>query len=80
VFEILRIIGRDDAAHFGVIARERFTLVRDGSVASLIDTPQMQVSWNHLYIAARTAISDGVPSWQHWRVGEADDTYPGIAG
>lgn len=52
------MIGRDEVAHFGVVARERITLDHAGSVASLIATPQMQVSWDHLYIAARTAIPD----------------------
>jgi 2-polyprenyl-6-methoxyphenol hydroxylase-like FAD-dependent oxidoreductase len=58
VFDLLRMIGRDDAAHFGVVAQARITLDRDGSVASVMNTPQMQVSWDHLYIAARSAIPD----------------------
>jgi 2-polyprenyl-6-methoxyphenol hydroxylase-like FAD-dependent oxidoreductase len=58
VFDLLRMIGRDDAAHFGVVARERITLDRGGSVASVTGPPQMQVSWDHLYIAARSEIPD----------------------
>jgi 2-polyprenyl-6-methoxyphenol hydroxylase-like FAD-dependent oxidoreductase len=58
VFDLLRIIGRDEAARLGVVARERITFARDGAVTSIDATPQMQVSWDHLYIAVRMQVSD----------------------
>lgn len=58
VFDLLHIIGRDDVTRFGVMARDRITLDRDGSVASVSGPPQMQVSWDHLYVAARMQIAD----------------------
>jgi len=41
------------------MARERITLDHDGGVSSVDATPQMQVSWDHLYSAARMQIPDG---------------------
>jgi 2-polyprenyl-6-methoxyphenol hydroxylase-like FAD-dependent oxidoreductase len=60
VFDLLQMIGREDVARFGVVARERITLDRDGSVASVTGPPQMQVSWDHLYLGARMQIPDDV--------------------
>jgi 2-polyprenyl-6-methoxyphenol hydroxylase-like FAD-dependent oxidoreductase len=58
VFDLLRIIGRDEVARLGVMARERITLDRAGAVTSIDATPQMQVSWDHLYVAVRMQIPD----------------------
>jgi 2-polyprenyl-6-methoxyphenol hydroxylase-like FAD-dependent oxidoreductase len=58
VFDLLRIIGRDEAARLGVVARERITFDQDGVVTSIDATPQMQVSWDHLYVAVRMQIPD----------------------
>jgi 2-polyprenyl-6-methoxyphenol hydroxylase-like FAD-dependent oxidoreductase len=57
VFTLLHAIGRDDVAARGVVARERITLDRTGAVLSHDPTPQMQVSWDHLYVAARAGIA-----------------------
>jgi 2-polyprenyl-6-methoxyphenol hydroxylase-like FAD-dependent oxidoreductase len=57
VFTLLRAIGRDDVAALGVVARERITLDRAGAVLGRDPRPQMQVSWDHLYVAARAGIA-----------------------
>jgi 2-polyprenyl-6-methoxyphenol hydroxylase-like FAD-dependent oxidoreductase len=41
-----------------VIARERITLDQTGGVLQRDPTPQMQLSWDHLYVAARMATHD----------------------
>jgi 2-polyprenyl-6-methoxyphenol hydroxylase-like FAD-dependent oxidoreductase len=58
VFELLRAIGRDDVAELGVVARERITLDGAGHVLQRDQAPQMQLSWDHLYVAARTAAKE----------------------
>ncbi len=58
VFDLLHRIGRDEVARLGVVARERITLARDGSIASAGGPPQMQISWDHLYVATRMQIPD----------------------
>lgn len=59
VFEVLRRIGVEDAVRVGVVARDRITLDRAGAVAQRQATPQMQVSWDHLYSAVRRRLDDG---------------------
>ncbi|MBB2968049.1 FAD-dependent monooxygenase [Leifsonia aquatica] len=46
---LLERVGRPDAAAIGVIAEERIALDRGGRVVSRDRTPQMQLSWDHLY-------------------------------
>ncbi len=58
VFDLLRIIGRDEAARLGVVARERITFDRKGAVILIDATPQLQVSWDHLYVTVRMQIPD----------------------
>jgi len=58
VFDLLHAIGRDDVAELGVVARERITLDRAGVVVQRDPRPQMQVSWDHLYIAVRMLIAE----------------------
>jgi 2-polyprenyl-6-methoxyphenol hydroxylase-like FAD-dependent oxidoreductase len=58
VFDLLHIIGRDEVARLGVVARERITLARDGAITSVSGPPQMQISWDHLYVATRMQIPD----------------------
>jgi len=59
VFDVLHAIGLDHVAQLGVVARERITLGRDGTVVGKDPRPQMQVSWDHLYVAVRAAVADG---------------------
>lgn len=58
LFDLLHMLGREQVARLGVVARERFTLDRNGAIASVSGPPQMQVSWDHLYLAARLEIPD----------------------
>ena len=59
VFQLLRAIGRGDVAQLGVVARERITLDRAGCVVRHDRRPQMQISWDHLYVAVRVAMQEG---------------------
>lgn len=56
LFDLLHRVGRDDAARVGVVAHERITLARDGSVVSRDASPQTQLSWDHLYEVLRAAL------------------------
>ncbi len=56
VFDLLHVIGRDDVADGGVVAGERITLDRGGAVVRRDAQPQVQISWDHLYLAARTQL------------------------
>lgn len=58
MFTLLRQIGRDDVADLGVVARERITLDRAGVVIQHDPHPQLQISWDHLYVSLRMAIGD----------------------
>jgi len=49
IFAILREVGCEHVAHVGVVARERVTLDRYGRVIDRQETPQTQISWDHLY-------------------------------
>jgi len=51
IFAILRAVGCEHVAHVGVLALERITLDRDGSVVDRQATRQMQISWDKLYRA-----------------------------
>jgi 2-polyprenyl-6-methoxyphenol hydroxylase-like FAD-dependent oxidoreductase len=56
LFELLHLIGRDDAGRVGVVAHERITLDREGAVVHRDPTPQTQLSWDHLYEVLRAAV------------------------
>jgi len=49
LFRILHRIGCNHVARVGVVAHERIHLDRKGNVAETMHTPQMQISWDHLY-------------------------------
>src|SRR5205823_7948305 len=49
VFAMLREIGRDHMAHFGVTAHERIYLDRAGEVIQRHHMPQTQLSWDALF-------------------------------
>src|SRR4051794_15909278 len=53
LFDLLRRVGRADAAEVGVVATERITIDRSGRVLDRTATPQTQVSWDHLYSVLR---------------------------
>lgn len=65
IFDLLRILGRADAA-VGVVARERITLDRASAVISRDPTPQTQLSWDHLYGVLRSLLVD-----EHYRLGRS---------
>lgn len=52
---LLERVGRPDAA-VGVVADERITLDRDGRIVSRDPTPQVQLSWDHLYEVLRELV------------------------
>ncbi|TCV93438.1 2-polyprenyl-6-methoxyphenol hydroxylase-like FAD-dependent oxidoreductase [Luteibacter rhizovicinus] len=56
VFAILRLVGCEHVSKVGVLARERITLDRTGSIAHRDATPQMQISWDYLYRAFRDRV------------------------
>lgn len=56
VFVALRRLGLDHLASVGVLARERIFLELDGSIAARVETPQTQVSWDHLYTGLRDLV------------------------
>ena len=64
LFRILRLLGCEHVARIGVLARERITFDRNGNIASVQATPQIQISWDRLYQAVR----DAVPS-AHYHLG-----------
>lgn len=66
VFALLRLLGREDVMRLGIVARERVTLDRGGAIAHRDPHPQMQVSWDHLYLAVRGLIPE-----QAYHVGKA---------
>lgn len=53
LFAILRMLGSEQAARVGVLAHERITFARNGSIATRDVTPQTQISWDHLYRTVR---------------------------
>lgn len=60
VFTLLRRIGLDHVAQTGVVARDRITLDRAGAVLHRDPHPQMQMSWDRLYLAVREGLDDGI--------------------
>lgn len=57
VFDLLQTLGLDEAARVGVVARERIVLGRSGEVLQRDPRPQMQISWDRLYLAVRQVIA-----------------------
>src|SRR6266403_2122759 len=64
IFAILRAVGCEHVAHVGVIALERITFDRDGGVTHRQATPQMQISWDHLYRAFRALVAAMTMFWE----------------
>lgn len=60
VFSLLQAIGLETVARIGVMARERVTLDRAGTVLHGDRHPQMQISWDHLHAAVRGQLGQGV--------------------
>jgi len=58
VFEMLRAIGAEEAAMVGIVARERIFLDRAGAIVRRQATPQMQMSWDHLFRIVRDQLDD----------------------
>jgi 2-polyprenyl-6-methoxyphenol hydroxylase-like FAD-dependent oxidoreductase len=53
LYAILRMLDCEQAARVGVLAHERITFARNGSIAERDVTPQTQISWDHLYRTVR---------------------------
>src|SRR5260370_20415457 len=49
IFAILRAVGCEQVARVGVVANERIFFDRSGEISERHATPQMQISWDHLY-------------------------------
>lgn len=60
VFDLLDTLGLTSVAEKGIVARERITLDRQGSIHDSDARPQMQVSWDHLYAAVRGLLGDDI--------------------
>jgi 2-polyprenyl-6-methoxyphenol hydroxylase-like FAD-dependent oxidoreductase len=73
VFDLLGMLGLDSVAQTGVIARERVTLDRHGSVRHRDPRPQLQVSWDHLYSAVRSQLADDLYRTGRAVLGVGDD-------
>ena len=58
IFAILRAVGCEHVARVGVIAQERIILDRSGAVIERHATPQMQISWDHLYRSFREQLGE----------------------
>jgi len=58
VFDVLRQVGAEEVLKVGVVARDRIVLDAAGGIAHRQATPQMQVSWDHLYSAVRARLAD----------------------
>lgn len=56
VFQMLRLIGCEEVARTGVVARERIYLDAAGKIAQTLATPQMQISWDLLYEAVSSRL------------------------
>ncbi|SDZ43507.1 FAD binding domain-containing protein [Herbiconiux ginsengi] len=56
LFELLHLVGRDDAAGVGVVAHERITLARDDRIVHRDPSPQTQLSWDYLYEVLRSLL------------------------
>jgi 2-polyprenyl-6-methoxyphenol hydroxylase-like FAD-dependent oxidoreductase len=75
IFEILRATGCEHVAHVGVLAMERITLDRSGGVIERHATPQMQISWDHLYRTVQGLLTEGsyVAGRSVAEIGQNDD-------
>ncbi|PZM08021.1 FAD-dependent monooxygenase [Rhizobium tubonense] len=49
LFSILRLLGLEQVADVGVVAKERIYLDKKGHILQTISMPQMQISWDYLY-------------------------------
>ncbi|MBY6261174.1 2-polyprenyl-6-methoxyphenol hydroxylase [Azospirillum sp. 412522] len=58
LFALLRAVGCEHVAQVGVVARERIVLDRAGEIRQRQATPQMQISWDHLYATMRSKVPD----------------------
>ncbi|WP_205466489.1 FAD-dependent monooxygenase [Novosphingobium sp. BW1] len=59
IYAILHGLGLGHIAGLGVVARERITLRRDGSIARHDPHPQMQMSWDLLFRSLRDTLAPG---------------------
>ncbi|TPK78119.1 FAD binding domain-containing protein [Mesorhizobium sp. B2-4-17] len=59
IFAILRAIGCEHVAQVGVVAKERIFLDQSGTIIERYGTPQMQISWDHLYRTFQALVADG---------------------
>jgi len=55
---LLRAVGCEHVAQVGVVAHERIFLDRAGEIRQRQATPQMQISWDHLYATMRSKVPD----------------------
>jgi 2-polyprenyl-6-methoxyphenol hydroxylase-like FAD-dependent oxidoreductase len=58
LYEVLRLLGCEQVARVGVVAHERITFARNGSIAQRDATPQTQISWDYLYRTTRELLTD----------------------
>lgn len=59
LLRILRLIGCEQVAHVGVVAKERIYLNHDGSIAQTVHMPQTQISWDILFDTLAWRIAPG---------------------
>ncbi|WP_066038883.1 FAD binding domain-containing protein [Herbiconiux solani] len=59
LYDLLRRVGRDDAARVGVVAHERITVDLAGHVLHRDPTPQTQLSWDTLYEVLLSLLPSG---------------------
>ncbi len=59
VFHILREIGVEHLARFGVVSRDRLYLDRSGKVTQRAHMPQTQISWDLLYESVASRLGHG---------------------
>ncbi|MFC6644643.1 FAD-dependent monooxygenase [Granulicella cerasi] len=59
VGDILREIGQEDVLNSGVVAHERIFLNRAGEIVRTVPVPQAQMSWDLLFNAFRSQLSEG---------------------
>ena len=58
VFATLRLLGLNHLASVGVVARERIFLDLAGRIVDRAATPQLHVSWDHLYTGLRDLVGE----------------------
>ncbi|WP_328516552.1 FAD binding domain-containing protein [Tardiphaga alba] len=59
IFEILRLLGHSGIADAGIVASERITLDRFGTIIDRVARSQMQISWDYLYTTLRSILDEG---------------------